>query len=204
MRRATVTAAALVLTLGLAACDDSDEQESSVQPAEQQASVPDSDVDRAVDDVKAAADAAAERTGEAVDQASKEMDDAVSKASDAIGQALGEASQSAKGAGERMVQELNVIADELEKVTDEASAKAAAEVIDKAQKGLEEVGAQFEAMTNIERAQVITAVSQELQKVQSRIAQAMTAIAQKSPQLMQELGNAMSDLPQVDQPASSN
>ncbi|GAB5468006.1 MAG: hypothetical protein Kilf2KO_10360 [Rhodospirillales bacterium] len=104
---------------------------------------------------------------------------------------------SASAAADKIVSELGVIADQLETVTSEESAKAAAVVIEKSNQALQEVSETFSELSTVSKAAAIAAVAQHLGDVQKRIADAMQKIQADNPQLFQTLSETIDQLPSL-------
>ena len=95
-------------------------------------------------------------------------------------------SSSAKDVGTAYINEMTRIADALETVNDEESARKAAATIKVAAEGLESMGTELEGdMDPMKAMQVFGGRYQELIEVQSRIATSMMRIQNEHPELME-------------------
>ncbi|MEO1192663.1 MAG: hypothetical protein AAFY02_12950 [Pseudomonadota bacterium] len=104
---------------------------------------------------------------------------------------------SAKQAADEIVAELNTIATQLESVTSEETAKAAAVVIDKSQAALDEISKTFSELSDVSKATAIAAVAGELGQIQQRIGAAMVQIQKDNPQLFETLSKTINELPSL-------
>ncbi len=96
------------------------------------------------------------------------------------------AKSSPKDVGTAYINEMTRIADALDTVTDEASARKAAAEIKVAADGLESMGEELEGdMDPIKAMQVFGGRYQELIEVQSRIAMSVTRLQQENPELFE-------------------
>lgn len=89
------------------------------------------------------------------------------------------------------------VADALASVTDEASAKAAAKVIAKANEDMIPVAKTLNAQTDAEKAAGAMANAQRLMTSQQKIGMAASNLAMNHPDLMEILGDALDDMPEV-------
>lgn len=96
------------------------------------------------------------------------------------------------------VAEYENIADALESVNDEESARAAARRIAAANAELEEIAKTFEEMSDMEKAMAAGRMAQGISGVQARIGAAMAGIAQRDRALYQTISDEMNRLPTLE------
>lgn len=92
--------------------------------------------------------------------------------------------------------ELTKIADAVESVTDEASARQAAEIIQAASGELEQLSTKLETMTTMDKASFAINFSADAADTQMRLATAMQKLAMADPEHMRMISEAMDELPE--------
>ena len=95
---------------------------------------------------------------------------------------------------ERYLEELNRLADALETVDDEASARQAAQTVAEINAEMETLQPQFEAMEENERAAMLRTHAAAFQEVQTRIAMAMEPLADR-PDLLEIISEELENMP---------
>ncbi len=93
------------------------------------------------------------------------------------------------------VAQMGNIADALETVDDEASAKKAAQAITKASKELKALSATVENMSDMQKGMMFASRAQDFVAVQTRLATAMQKIAVENPAYMEMLQAEMQKMP---------
>jgi len=91
--------------------------------------------------------------------------------------------------------QLIIIADAVESVTDEESARDAAAIIRDASAELDIVATKAENMSQMQQARFAMAFTTELADTQMRLVEAMSRLAATDPEKMQMISEAMDDLP---------
>ncbi|GJL95526.1 MAG: hypothetical protein DHS20C05_19310 [Hyphococcus sp.] len=94
------------------------------------------------------------------------------------------------------VSQMDNIADALEEVTDEKSAKKAAQAITKASKELEALSETVEGMSDIEKGMMFASRSQDFVAVQTRLATSMQKIAAENPEYIEMIQEEMEKMPE--------
>ena len=100
-------------------------------------------------------------------------------------------------AGASYVSGMSRIADALETVKDEDSAKAAAHEIGEATVKLEPVVDKINSMSSIEQAMMVRDHTAEMTEVQTRISTALQKIIAQDPKLMDIIGSELRGMPQL-------
>ena len=99
--------------------------------------------------------------------------------------------------GETYVNGMSQIADALESVTDEDSAKAAAHEIGQVTVRLQSVVDEINSMSEVEQALMVQKQAAKMVSVQNRISMALQKIVSKDPKLMNILGSELRSMPEL-------
>ncbi len=87
------------------------------------------------------------------------------------------------------------VADAIEKVDDEKSAKAAAAVIAKAVEDMEKTAENVEGMSATRRAMLFASRAQDFAEPQMRMSQSMTKLASENPELLEIIQKELEKMP---------
>jgi hypothetical protein len=98
--------------------------------------------------------------------------------------------------GQTYVTQLGHIADALESVKDEDSARAAAHEMAQANATLQAMAERVDSMTEVEQAMMLQKHAMEMTQVQTRIFQALQNIISRDPKLGDIIGDEMQQMPQ--------
>ena len=100
--------------------------------------------------------------------------------------------------GQTFVTQLGHIADALESVKDEDSARAAAHQMDQANMALKNVTDRMNGMSDMEKAVMIQKHVAEIAQLEGRITMAIQNIVSNDPELMNIIGDEMRNMPQLE------
>jgi hypothetical protein len=109
----------------------------------------------------------------------------------------GGSDKSSSDVGQSYVTALGQIADALESVKDEDSAKAAAQVIARAKTTLDGTVKEINSMTQVEQVMMVQKHAAEMGQIEVRISQAMQKIVSDDPKLLDIIGQEMQSLPEL-------
>ncbi len=139
--------------------------------------------------------------GEAEDEGSLDTDEGPTPAfteSDPPAPSAAEEEVTAAEAVDRMLTEMTVIADRLERVSDKETAEAAVLAIQRAAFTMGETAKHIDRLSNIDVITAVAANTGSVTELQARIARAMDSIAARNPELSQELQRALAAVPTLD------
>jgi hypothetical protein len=109
----------------------------------------------------------------------------------------GSSEKSANDVGQTYVTTLDRVADALESVKDEASAKKAASEIAKANDVMQSMVDEINSMSQTEQVMMVQKNAAKMAEAETRISQAMQKIVSDNPQLLDVIGSEIQDMPKL-------